>query len=191
MTHLRIWRSLLLALSAIGIGACATDSPTGPKFQGQASPGLVTDLYDGLVTKSVLQRTTPLARDVTVSVVIGKDGGALSIPEAGFRLFVPAGAVSADTRFTVTALKGSLVAYEFGPHGISFGNALSARQDLSVTQWRPQLRPLVAGYFAEKSALDASSATALLSELIDGSINPLSKHFSFRIEHFSGYVVAW
>jgi hypothetical protein len=192
MKQLRIWRSLLLVLSAIGIAGCSTDSLTAPKYQADATPGLVGDLVGNLVTKSVLKRKAPLARDVTVSAMIGGEGGTLSIPAAGFQLTVPAGAVKSRTKFTVTALKGSLVAYEFGPHGTTFARSLSARQDLSVTEWQLlQLRPLVAGYFAEKRALDFTNATAAVSELISGVIAPLSKQFSFRIDHFSGYIVAW
>ena len=192
MKRLRIWRSLVLALSAIGIAGCSADSLTAPKYQADAAPELVGDLLGNLVTKNVLKRSAPLAKDITVSATIGEKGGTLSIPAAGFQLTVPAGAVKARTRFTVTALQGSLVAYEFGPHGTTFPKSLSARQDLAVTEWQVlELRPLVAGYFAEKSQLNQGSATALVSEVLSGVISPLSKQFTFRIDHFSGYVVAW
>jgi hypothetical protein len=192
MKHVRIFRTFLLALSAVGLAGCGADSLTAPpKVQADASAGLVGDPLGGLLTTNVLERKTALAKDITVTATIDDRGGIVTIPAAGFQLTVPAGAVKARTKFTVTALKGSLVAYEFGPHGTTFARALTARQDLSVTQWRPDLRPLTAGYFADKSALDAGSATALVSELITGAINPVSKQFSFGIEHFSGYVVAW
>lgn len=192
MRQLKIWRSLVLALSAIGFAGCATDLPTAPKFQSDPSTGLVTDLVGGLVRKNVLERKTALTKDITVSAVIGDKGGTLSIPAAGFTVTIPAGAVKAPTQFTVTALKGSLVAYEFGPHGIQFARSLSAKQDLDVTKWGLlSIRPLVAGYFADKSALDLDNATALLSEVLSGVIAPLSQQFTFKIDHFSGYVVAW
>ena len=192
MKHLRIWRSLLTALASLGVAGCATDSPTAPKYSGPASQGLVTELVGGLVTKDALTRKNPLSTDITVTAVIGKEGGRLSIPAAGFDLFIPYGAVKEPTEFTVTALKGQLVAYEFGPHGIAFSKALQARQDLSVTDWRLlQLKPLIAGYFADQADLSQSAKTALLSELIQGVTSPLTKQFSWPIEHFSGYVVAW
>lgn len=192
MRKFKIWRSLLLALSALGVAGCVADSLTAPKVQDEANPALVGDLLGNLVTKSVLKRQTGLAKDITVSAVIGDQGGTLSIPAAGFTLTVPAGAVKAKTTFTVTAIKGDLVAYEFGPHGTNFPKSLSARQDLVVTEWNVlQVRPLVAGYFADKSALDLNDATAVVSEVLSGVISPLTKQFNFKIDHFSGYVVAW
>ena len=192
MKHLKIWRSFLLVLASIGVAGCSIEAPTAPKVADQPSTGLVTDLLGGLVSKDALTRRTPLARDLTRSATIGREGGRLEIPAAGFELTVPRGAVKSPTRFTVTALKGKLVAYEFGPHGIAFKVALRASQDLSVTTWRPlSLKPLVAGYFLEKSHLDQRGETALLAEVIEGLTIPLTREFNWRIEHFSGYVVAW
>jgi len=192
MNHLKIWRSLLLGLATFGLGGCSVDGPTAPELSESASPALVTDLAGGLVSKDALTRKTALTRDITVSASIGKAGGKLAIPAAGFELTVPAGAVNSATVFTVTAIRGNLVAYEFGPHGLKFRVPLKARQDLSGTNWRPvNLKPLVAGYFLERADLDPSAAKALVSEVIQGLTVPLSKQFNWQIEHFSGYVVAW
>ena len=192
MKQLKIWRSLLTVLASFGAAACATDATTAPKVQGDANPGLVSGVLEGLVSKDVLARKHALPSDITVSAVIGKEGGSLSIPAAGFELIVPKGAVKGPTDFKVTALKGRLVAYEFGPHGITFKKSLVARQDLAVTDWSLlPFRPLNAGYFADKEHLDFGAKTALLSEVIDGVTTPLTKEFNWRIEHFSGYVVAW
>lgn len=192
MKHFKIWRSLLLGLASIGLGGCSVDSPTAPKLTTGASQGLVTNLVGGLVTKDALTRKTALSSDITVSMVIGKAGGRLTIPAAGFELTVPAGAVTSATVFTVTAIPGSLVAYEFGPHGLKFRVPLTARQDLSGTNWRPiNLKPLVAGYFLDLASLDQTNEKALLSEVIQGLTITQSKEFHWQIEHFSGYVVAW
>ena len=192
MKQLKIWRSIVLAFTAMGFAGCSADSPTAPKFQSDPSSGLVTDLLGGLLKKNVLERKTALTKDITVSAVIGEKGGTLSIPAAGFTVTIPAGAVNAPTNFSVTAIKGTMVAYEFGPHGIKFAKSLVARQDLNVTKWGLlSLRPLVAGYFADRSALDLRNATALVSEVLSGVIAPLSQQFTFKIDHFSGYVVAW
>ena len=192
MKQINPWRSLLAFVASLGLAACATDSPTAPKLAGEADKALVSELVGGLVSKDALTWKNPLAEDIKVSAVIGKEGGSLSIPAAGFYLTIPEGAVQEPTDFTVTALKGKLVAYEFGPHGITFKKALQARQDLGSTDWRLlQLRPLVAGYFSVEAHLDYSAKTALLSEVITGVTTPLTKQFKFSIEHFSGYVVAW
>ena len=192
MKQINPWRSLLAFVASLGLAACATDSPTAPKLAGEADKALVSELVGGLVSKDALTWKNPLAEDIKVSAVIGKEGGSLSIPAAGFYLTIPEGAVQEPTDFTVTALKGKLVAYEFGPHGITFKKALQARQDLGPTDWRLlQLRPLVAGYFSDEAHLDYAAKTALLSEVITGVTIPLTKQFNFSIEHFSGYVVAW
>lgn len=192
MTHGKLWRTLRLALASIGLAGCASDSPMGPKIPDAPSQGIVGDLVGKLIRKEVLTRKVALDRDITVTAVIGKQGGTLSIPAAGIHVIVPPRAVDRDTRFSLTAIKGKLVAYEFAPHGIHFKVPLVARQELSKTEYRPlSLRVLTAGYFADRSQLDLRNATALVSELIQGLTLPLTQTYSWPIEHFSGYIVAW
>jgi hypothetical protein len=192
MKRFSAWHSLKVLISSLALAACGAETITAPKIATEASPGLVSGLLGGLVPKDALTRTQALPRDITVSAVIGSEGGTLSIPAAGFQLTIPRNAVTGPTHFTVTALKGKLVAYEFGPHGIQFKKSLQARQDLDATEWRLlALKPLIAGYFLDKSDLDQRGATALVAEVIKGITVPLTKQFSFQIDHFSGYIVAW
>ena len=192
MKRKSLWHSIRLAFASLGLVACAADPVTAPKISAEANPGLVSDLLGGLFRKDVLTRKQELTKDITVTAVIGSNGGRLEIPAAGFELVVPRNAVKKSTRFTVTAIKGKLVAYEFGPHGTNFPRSLQAKQDLSVTDWNLlSLRPLTAGYFADRSDLNLQRATALVSEIIRGLTIPLTKQFNFPIDHFSGYVVAW
>src|SRR5688500_13814830 len=134
MKQLKLWRSIVLAFTAMGFAGCSADSPTAPKFQSDPSAGLVTDLLGGLVKKNVLERKTALTKDITVSATIGDKGGTLSIPAAGLTVTIPAGAVKAQTKFSVTAIKGTMVAYEFGPDGITFAKSLAAQPALNVTK---------------------------------------------------------
>jgi hypothetical protein len=187
MKHFKSWRSLLLGLAGFGLAGCSVDGATAPKRPDGPSAALLGNL----LTKDALTRKTELTSDITVSAVIGKAGGRLTIPAAGFELTVPAGAVVSETVFTVTAISGTLVAYEFGPHGLKFRVPLRAAQDLSGTTWRQVSLPLTAGYFLDKADLDESSKTALVSEVIEGTTSLISKRFAWQIEHFSGYVVAW
>lgn len=193
MKHVRLWKRLLLALAAIGVAGCSADSITAPaKIDADASAGLVGDLLGGLIKKDVLERSRPLSRDYTVSKTIGKAGGTIAIPEAGLTVTFPSGAVSSNTQITVKALAGDLVAYEFGPHGIRFAKPLTIKQDLRVTEWSLlQLKVLFGGYYADESHLNENNGTVLLTELLKGVLVPLSKEFSFKVDHFSGYVVAW
>jgi hypothetical protein len=192
MQRSSIWQSIRLAFVALGLMACAADPLTAPKLPTEANAGVIADLVGGLLKKDVLTRQKALPRDLTVAAEIGIAGGRLSIPAAGFELIVPPNAVRKPTRFTVTAVAGNLVAYEFGPHGTVFPTSLRAKQDLSVTNWNPlSVRPLTAGYFQDRGALNHQYATALVSEVIEGLTMPLFRQFVWPIDHFSGYVVAW
>jgi hypothetical protein len=142
------------------------------------------DATDGLL------RDEPLAQDITVQQTIGPEGGVLQIKEAGMKLEVPAGAVSAPTVFTATALAGRAVAYDFGPSG-TFPVALTVRQDLKGTNWWKQSPDgLVASYVRDLSTIDASNGTARGDEPEPTSVDVNNAKISFTVTHFSGYMVS-
>jgi hypothetical protein len=194
-TFRTFWRSLIPGLAMLGLGGCSIDAPTAPvtsHLPVAADPGLLGDLYGGLVTKKPLRRDEPLARDITVRAVIGSAGGRVELPGQGFTLIVPRGAVRSDTRFEVTAIAGDLVAYEFEPHGTKFREPLIATQELDGTRFELRLLPsLTAGYFRDRDQLFQPDGTILLTELINGITLPLTREFKWKIEHFSGYIVAF
>lgn len=185
----KTWRHFrLLALAALA--ACGVDRPTEPVTLAPATPN--QSLVGTLTALRPLQRRVPLRTDITVSAVIGAAGGTLAIPSAGFELRVPPGAVNAPTNFSVTALEGQAVAYEFEPHGVTFNRELRATQDLSVSRNVLALSPLLkAGYFAERWQISPSGTSALVSEIFSGVVNARLTEFRWGIPHFSGYIVAW
>jgi len=183
---------------AVLLAACSTDptahvtSPSAPAASVVEQPLAVGPTLIGAVaTLQPLQRKQPLPHDVRVEATIGPDGGTIGVPAAGFSVTVPQGAVTVDTRFSVTALRGSQVAYEFEPHGTVFLRPLDAAQDLRVTRQLLVRATLKAGYFADRQQLSATSLGALVSELIAGRVDPRRNTFHWNIEHFSGYIVAW
>jgi ZU5 domain len=181
---------VLGTLLAFVAASCSSD-PVSPAAKTPAAPNAIF-LLDQLVPVKGLTRDRELAKDLTVSEVIGSRGGTIEIPEAGFQLVVPKNAVKQDTRFQVTAIRGKLVAYEFEPHGTTFRVSLSARQSLSGTNATLLNSMFLRGaYFPDRSLLDVQKATAEVSELIGGLFTPLTKTFAFPIDHFSGYVIAW
>lgn len=186
-----IWRSLVVASAAVGLGACGFEAPTAPNASvvtDAPAPGLLRDLLQ----KKPLRREQALRRDVTVAAVIGRAGGRIELPGQGFTLVVPRGAVKKDTRFEVTAVKGDLVAYEFEPHGTTFNVPLVATQELDGTQVQLRILPsLTAGYFTDRNELLNRDGTLNLLELINGITLPLTREFTWKIEHFSGYIVAY
>lgn len=189
-----------LATLAIGlaVAGCGTDRTSAPNTLDPAS-SRSGDLLGGVVTTATsvlnltpvvgLKRTTPLPTSITVTQVIGSAGGTLRIPDAGVTVTVPAGALSAPTTISMTALGGSLVTYDFAPHGITFARPLEFSQNLSGTNASLLSVPsLKLGYYADDSLLNGTGA--LVSELIDGSVDLLGWRFNSRIPHFSGYILS-
>ncbi len=87
------------------------------------------------------------------------------------------------------ALPGKAVAYEFEPHGTVFRRSLIAKQ--SLQRHPPQLGILQGAYFTDRSLINPSGTVALVTELLGGVTNLLDHSFTWRIDHFSGYIVAW
>lgn len=199
LTNLR--RAGVVALGLV-FAACSSEHTTAPTAQPGAqsgaiqgrsaqSPdllGTVGSTLTNLYLVNGLQRTTPLAAPITVTATIGQAGGVLAIPQAGVSVVVPYGALSQPTLITMTARSGSLVAYDFAPHGITFARPLVFTQKLSGTNATLLSAPLLQlGYYQDPSWL--GSATATVSELISGATNLLTWTFSAPINHFSGYLV--
>lgn len=178
-------------LSILVLAGCARDSATPLDPTGVPAPS--ASLLGALLPVKGVTRASPLAKDISVSAVIGRNGGTISIPEAGLTLVVPRNAVSSNVKFTATALAGKLVAYEFQPHGIKFAVPLQFTQDLRKTSLIGWLTsPLMnAAYFESESQLDQQSGTALVNELLPATVDLLRFRVRFGINHFSGYLVSW
>ena len=179
-------------LSILLFAGCARDA-AAPVEPTTAVPSKPSAALFGLVPVRGLTRNTPLGQDLSVTAVIGKTGGTITIPEAGLTLVVPPGAVSSDTKFTATALAGRLVAYEFEPHGTSFTVSLQFRQDLRKTSLFGALTsPLLDGaYFTDKDKLFDEAGVALAKEVLPATTDLLRSRVTFPINHFSGYLVSW
>lgn len=188
-----------MAVAAVAFLAACSSEPTTAPTASLAAPGGApsADLLGGLaatVNKTLtlvsgLQRNTPLATSISVSQTIGSTGGTLSIPEAGVTVSVPSGALSSATVVTMTARAGSLIAYDFAPHGITFAAPLVFTQSLAGTNASLlNLSLLQLGYYSDPSLLTA--AGGLVSELIAGNVNLLNWTFTSSIRHFSGYMMA-
>jgi len=189
------------ALAALGLtlfAACSSEPTSAPASLHTATTAAPsTDLLGGL-TQTVtnllttvigVQRNTPLASSITVTKTIGSEGGTLSIPQAGVTVTVPSGALASNTVITMTARAGTLIAYDFAPHGITFAKPLVFTQSLAGTNASLLTAPLLAlGYYTDPSLL--TSVGGIVSELLSGNVNLLSWTFTAKIPHFSGYMVA-
>lgn len=185
-------RFTALVFSAIALVSCGIDQPTAVPRPEASAPGapnasLLTTITS-LLSVDGLQRTTPLAAPITVSKVIGADGGTLSIPQAGVTVVVPRGALAQATTITMTARAGSLIAYDFAPHGITFAKPLVFSQQLKGTNASLLTAPFMQlGYYSDPNLL--TDTGGLVSQLLGGTLNTLTWTFTAPIPHFSGYIV--
>jgi hypothetical protein len=199
-----IRRFAVLALT-LAVAGCSADRTTAPaSLSAQATDrsndllggllgtvgGTVTGLTNtlGLTSAHGVLRSKPLAAPITVLKTIDARGGYLTIPEAGATIIIPAGALSGPTVVTMTARAGSLLAYDFEPHGVTFARPLIFNQSLHGTSATLlSATSLRLGYYADPGLL--GTTTALVSELINGLGSILTGTFTAPIKHFSGYVV--
>ncbi|HYR10902.1 MAG TPA: hypothetical protein VEQ60_24190 [Longimicrobium sp.] len=185
LKHLRA--AALLAVAALA--ACGPDSTQPSTLITTSGPSL--DLFDPPVVVDVLQRSEPLLHNFAATAVIGRGGGIIRIPEAGFTITFPANSVRTPTPITVVAVPGTAVAYLFQPHGLVFQKTPVVTQDLRGTQaFRDPslLAELEGAYFPELSALDG--LTAVVRETRPTLVDVAGWKMRFSVQHFSGYTAS-
>jgi hypothetical protein len=182
----------LALLAALIAGACTDQPATEPSALVPTGPA-VMELYDPPLVVDVLQRSTPLPESYSASAVIGREGGTIAIPEAGFRIDFPANALKGKpTLITVTALAGNDVAYLFEPHGLVFHQNPMITQDLKATAaWQdPSIREDLEGaHFPDLTYLNPDG-TARIKETRPTVIDVSGWKMKFNVHHFSGYLAA-
>ena len=72
--------------------------------------------------------------ELTVSGVIGKDGGSLAIPGSQFSIYFPQDALPDPTTITITSKEGEWVTYDMSPHGTVFRKPVFVLQGLENTE---------------------------------------------------------
>lgn len=196
-----VWRLLSLAV-LIGAFAC-TDLPTAtePVIEtGEATPFFLRAPAPGM--EVLHRRRSGNTRDagntaIIVRKKIDQKGGVIQLGELGMRIYFPRGALSRKTEITVKAFGGSAVAFEFGPHGLTFNVPVEIRIDKNS----PLLSGYTGGYDSDWGeagyALDGLVGVYFLGNPATG-VTPLETipiymdgdELVFEIWHFSGYAVA-
>ena len=182
---LRLLGLVILGTLLSGCGDAAPTSAVKAPNIARLGDALVLPEPDEVL---VVQRIEPLIQEFTVSQVIGSRGGTLEIREAGVSVRVPPHAVGEAMTMTLTARAGSLVAFEFAPHGVRFAKALKVELDLKNTSMFAADQSLSAGYFPRASAINDALGTALIEEILPTKRS--GRWLSFEIVHFSGYLVS-
>ena len=191
MAHRHAHPLALVGMLALLAGCSDGATPTGDALVAPTRAHL--EIFDPEVEVGVLQRTTPLAANLTASGTISRSGGTISIPAAGFSITFPSNSIQGGkgTLITVTALAGSNVAYVFHPHGLVFHNNPVITQDLKSTQLfqTPELRATLEGaYFPDPASL--GNGTAKIRETRPTVVDVSGWKMKFNVHHFSGYLAS-
>jgi len=162
-----------------------TDAPATTFFRRAPAPGF-----------DALQRATPLNQEISVSRIVGPQGGLLELKEAGVTFRVPAGALTEPVEITMTALAGHAMAFDFAPHGLEFltpasisvrvgGTTVDGLLDLEGRDPEDgtRLDRFLGVYFEGEPEEGVEPLENLETYWDEGSV-------AFDIMHFSGYVCA-
>jgi hypothetical protein len=208
MTETHNLRSRRFSKIAAGLGAavvlgvaaaCSPDMVSSPRaaapLQMTASQIKLSDLakLSGRVLSSevALTRDNPLTDAIVTSATIGPNGGTIEVKDAGLKLTIPKNAIiGSPITITVMAVPGTVIAYQFEPHGTQFAAGLELEQDLKDTGW-DKLKinsPLSGGYFKSLDQLNLQNGLSLLDEVLPVGVDKGKARFN--IYHFSGYMVS-
>ncbi len=197
-----VWRLLSLAV-LIGAFAC-TDLPTAtePVIEtGEATPFFLRAPAPGMeVLHKRRSRNTGDTGDtaIIVSKKMGPKGGVIQLRELGVRIYFPRDALSRKTEITVKAFGGSAVAFEFGPHGLTFNVPVEIR----IAKDSPLLVNFEGGFDDYDGGESGFTIDGLVGVYFLGNpatgVIPLETipiyldgdELVFEIWHFSGYAVA-
>jgi hypothetical protein len=150
--------------------------------------GAVTNTLKALLASPV-KRYTPLTQDVSWTFVARPGGSVSQNSSVGLTIVVPAGAVDSYQTITVTALKGSAVAYRFEPH-MEFDRKVVLTQDLRGTTAGGLLNlTALKGAHFEGDALDYLNDKVKVTEIVPALLSWLTKTASFGVDHFSGWIL--
>jgi hypothetical protein len=184
LKHLRV-----VALVAVATLAACSDSTQPSNLITTGGPSL--NLSDPPLVIDVLQRSEPLLHNFAAAALIGRSGGVIRLPEAGFTMTFPANSVRFPTLITVVAVPGTPVAYLFEPHGLVFQKPPTITQDLRGTEAFGNsaiLHDLEGAYFPEAGLLDG--LTALIGETRPTTVDVSGWKMRFDVQHFSGYTAS-
>ena len=148
MNSLRVFRSAALALTTYLALSCADSSPPTDPLGSRAtdaSSTLVpiacpegwtqpTFASTGKKVKGTRWVSTRVPVELSVSGVIGPEGGTLTIPGSQFLIYFPKDALSTPTPITITSKEAEWVTYDMNPHGTVFRKPVLVLQGLENTE---------------------------------------------------------
>ena len=202
MLRLRLFRSFGSLVGALLIASCAdptlqslTAPVTAAADHGRGSGGVVSSVNAADLELHALWWSKKPRNQVRVSQRIDQSGGRISIPETGFTMDVPAGAVASPLTITVTA-DDKYVAYKMEPTGTQFLKDVTITQSLRITTiaGQPLRNQLYAAFIPDDNTklsgkvpvLEIEPSTTIFSPL--NALLPVAQVWIIR--HFSRYMLA-
>jgi hypothetical protein len=190
-------RSLLGLAAALSLAVACSDTSrpfaTAPDLKPVAGEdaNLLGSLTGLLI--SPLKRTTPLANDVVWSFRAGPYGGYTSNSALGVAITVPPGALDDYVTITVTAVKGSPIAYAFSPH-LEFDRKVTITQSLKGTNIGLLNNLLLKGGHFAGDRPEYKNGLAVVTEVVPGILSNvlslLTRTVTIPVSHFSGWIFA-
>ena len=195
-----VLRSLPAILGAFVIASCSDSGVSNPTAPTEAiADGSSSGAQTGSSTdKSNLELRALWWKDrhrnlAPVSQWIDPSGGTISIPETGFTMSFPAGAVKARIQITVTADE-DYVAYKMEPAGTQFLKEVTITQALAATELNGEsLRSqLFAAYISDSVSLSGRVPVLYLlpSHTVFSISGLIPQAHVWTITHFSRYMLA-
>jgi hypothetical protein len=206
MLRLRLFKSFGSLVGALLIASCADpalQSLTAPVDVAAAKgPGSgITSSLAGTVNNAADLELHALwwskkgKTQVKVSQRVGESGGRITIPETGFTMDIPAGALTAPLTITVTA-DDKYVAYKMEPTGTQFLKDVTVTQSLRTTTvaGQPLRTSIFAAYIADDNVKLSGKVPVLEIEPSRTIFSPLNALLPeaqvWVIRHFSRYMLA-
>jgi hypothetical protein len=209
MLRLRLFRSFGSLVGALLIASCADpalQTLTAPvdvvAAQGPGSGSITSSLTSSVNAAAAndlelhaLWWSKKAKTQVKVSQRVDKSGGRITIPETGFTMDIPAGALSAPLTITVTA-DDKYVAYKMEPTGTQFLKDVTVTQSLRTTTvaGQPLRTSIFAAYIADDNAKLSGKVPVLEIEPSRTIFSPLNALVPeaqvWIIRHFSRYMLA-
>jgi hypothetical protein len=118
--------------------------------------------------------------ELTVSGVIGQEGGSLAIPGSQFMIYFPKDALSSPTAITITSKESPWVTYDMSPHGTIFRKPVFVLQGLENTT--------IFGTLAACSAYGAYLPTGSEAVSADGTATASETTMSYTVTGFADWM---
>jgi hypothetical protein len=200
--RLRLYFALVVSIVAgLACGDFGQSTSPPPIAQKLLPPTLVVRspfslVPTGLRAEAVRWGPAHQSVELSVSALVGPDGGSLTLPGADLLISIPAGALAKPTTITVIARAGMYVAYDMYPHGLKFLRPVTAVQGLGTIAGygTSTVSSVRTAYLATGNERISAKGFASAAELPAATTyfygaRPIAETHEWILNHFSRYIL--